>query len=758
MPGDDQPTADRGPSDADPAETADTSDVVSAPAPDGGERIGPYRLLSIIGEGGFGVVWEADQTEPVRRRVAMKVIKPGMDSKAVVARFEAERQALAVMDHPCIAKVLDGGTTPRDQGSRPYFVMELVRGEPITEFCDKHKLDLDARVELFVRVCEAVQHAHTKGVIHRDLKPSNILVQYQDGRPAPKVIDFGVAKALNQRLTEQTIFTDRGQMIGTPEYMSPEQAEMSGLDIDTRSDVYSLGVVLYELLTGALPFDPTTLRAAGFAEIQRIIREVEPPKPSTRLGPKSGSPAPVDRGPVNKEAVTKTLRRDLDWVVMQCLDKSRERRYSSAASLGDDLVRFLQGDPVAAGPPGVTWRVAKFVHRNRVLVVVSGIALSFATLAAGVSSWFAISAAQAQEKSAYADSERRAAEDARDLARRAVREAVATMVEASAEPNGAIGSMQTPANSRTLPGEIEIDGLIGAAPRDHRTPLAHQQSGRDLYDITVLAVEQALPGDLLAQADIYRHVASRMTGDADLSEQFSARAASLIKQCVVSDPLLIASLYRNRMYEDLDELRSTLEWKLTLADEHVGPRSGASQYILLSLARHHEREGRYSDAITVIREGLNRHQVDDESSSRFRLDSERMLVRSLKDSGQLDAAVQELERQYAGRSSPWVRARNLLERSELYRAGGKAQEAVTVAKQAWEIISATDPPPERYTRDMHRLMRRQSNTIRRALTELERNFVLLNEQEPNQGHNQSAQQWRDRLQAFDKLLQTNQGS
>ncbi|MEL7472385.1 MAG: serine/threonine-protein kinase, partial [Planctomycetota bacterium] len=363
--------------DGTPAWPATARDGASEPV-----TLGPYRLLSKLGEGGFGVVWEAEQSAPVRRRVAVKIVKPGMDSASVVARFEAERQALAVMNHPCIAKVFDGGQTPDAQGARPYFVMELVRGDPITSFCDLNKLGLNERVDLMVRVCDAVQHAHTKGIIHRDLKPSNVLVQYQDGRPQPKVIDFGVAKAINQRLSEKTVFTDRGQMIGTPEYMSPEQAEMSGVDIDTRSDVYSLGVMLYELLTGALPFDSRSLRSAGFAEIQRIIREVEPPKPSTRLSGRSGEAPPERRGPINRDSATRTLRRDLDWVIMRCLEKSRDRRYETAKSLGEDLGRYLRHEPVQAGPPSVGYRTQKFLRRHRVgATLVSGVSLA---LVAGV--------------------------------------------------------------------------------------------------------------------------------------------------------------------------------------------------------------------------------------------------------------------------------------------------------------------------------------------------------------------------------------
>ena len=295
-----------------------------------GDRVGRYTVRRSLGEGGMGVVYEAEQDEPVRRRVALKVIKPGMDSRAVVARFEAERQALALMDHPCVAKVIDGGVT--DHGL-PYFAMELVKGLPITEHCDRNKLSLGERLGLFIRVCEAVQHAHAKGVIHRDLKPSNILIEYEGDAAVPKVIDFGVAKALSQSLTEATIFTQHGQLVGTPEYMSPEQAEMGAQDIDTRADVYSLGVMLYELLTGARPFEPDTLRRAALGEIQRIIREVEPERPSTRLSSlRSAADGSTrvsevaERRRSQISALTSALRRDLDRVAMKCLEKDRSPR------------------------------------------------------------------------------------------------------------------------------------------------------------------------------------------------------------------------------------------------------------------------------------------------------------------------------------------------------------------------------------------------------------------------------------------------
>ncbi|MEM6468363.1 MAG: serine/threonine-protein kinase [Planctomycetota bacterium] len=331
-----------------------------------GQQIGRYKLLQKIGEGGFGVVFMAEQSQPVRRKVALKVIKPGMDTEAVVARFEAERQALAMMDHPNIARVFDGGAT---DGGRPYFVMELVKGVPITEYCDKNELSTDQRLRLFTTVCQAVQHAHQKGIIHRDLKPSNVLVTLADGEPIVKVIDFGVAKATNQQLTEKTLFTAFGQMVGTPQYMSPEQAEMSCLDVDTRSDVYSLGVLLYELLTGTTPLEAERLRTAGYAEMQRLIREEEPPKPSTRLST-SGNKLTIlaKHRKVTPEKLKSQVKGDLDWVVMKALEKDRNRRYVAPSELGEDVTRYLSNQPVEAYPPSTAYRIRKFIRRNGSLV------------------------------------------------------------------------------------------------------------------------------------------------------------------------------------------------------------------------------------------------------------------------------------------------------------------------------------------------------------------------------------------------------
>ncbi len=346
--------------------------VVSAPLTEKpGDIIGRYKIRERLGEGGWGAVYVAEQAEPVRRRVALKIIKLGMDTRSVIARFEAERQALAMMDHPNIAKVLDAGTT---ETGRPFFVMELVRGIKITDYCDQNHLDTAHRLALFVQVCHAIQHAHQKGVIHRDIKPSNILVTLHDGVPVPKVIDFGIAKATEGRLTELTVYTELHQFIGTPAYMSPEQAEMSGLDIDTRSDIYSLGVLLYELLTGRTPFDAQELAKAGLDQMRRTIREEEPLRPSTRLSTMVAADltSVAQRHGAEAPRLIHLIRGDLDWIVMKALEKDRTRRFETANALAVDVQRFLRSEPVEARPPSSVYRFQKLVRRNKTVVVAAG--------------------------------------------------------------------------------------------------------------------------------------------------------------------------------------------------------------------------------------------------------------------------------------------------------------------------------------------------------------------------------------------------
>jgi WD40 repeat protein/serine/threonine protein kinase len=371
-----------------PVATVDEPPLTERP----GTVIGPYKLLEQIGEGGFGIVFMAEQQHPVRRKVALKVLKPGMDTRQVVARFEAERQALALMDHPNIAHVFDGGETA---SGRPYFVMELVRGIPITDFCDRNQLPVRERLELYVMVCQAVQHAHQRGIIHRDLKPSNVLVTLHDGQPVVKVIDFGIAKATGQQLTEKTLFTNFAQMIGTPLYMSPEQAELSGLDIDTRSDIYSLGVLLYELLTGTTPVDQERLRTVAYEEIRRIIREEEPAKPSTRISTLGEAATAVSaKRKSDPRRLAQLCRGELDWIVMKALEKDRNRRYESASALAADVQRYLNDETVQACPPSPWYRLRKFVRRNRRAVVMAGFLFALLVIAVTV---LAASYVQVQE-------------------------------------------------------------------------------------------------------------------------------------------------------------------------------------------------------------------------------------------------------------------------------------------------------------------------------------------------------------------------
>jgi non-specific serine/threonine protein kinase/serine/threonine-protein kinase len=356
-----------------------TADFADLSGPDG--WLDCYKLLSVLGEGGFAVVYLAEQKEPVKRRVALKVIKPGMDTKQVIARFEAERQALALLEHPNIAHVYDAGTT---KTGRPYFVMEYVKGIPVKEHCDRHKLPIEERLNLFLQICEAIQYAHQKGIIHRDIKSSNILVSLEDKNAVPKVIDFGIAKAISQPLTERTLHTELGQLIGTPEFMSPEQAEMTGQDIDTRTDVYSLGVVLYELLTGTLPFDSETLRAGGPDNIRKIIREQDPKPPSTRLrGFTREQLAAVGQSHrVEPHSLHRKIRGDLDWITLKAMDKDRTRRYGSVGEFMADINRHLNCEPVVAGPPSTIYRLRKFIRRNK--AVVTGMVAVLIVLVAGI--------------------------------------------------------------------------------------------------------------------------------------------------------------------------------------------------------------------------------------------------------------------------------------------------------------------------------------------------------------------------------------
>jgi serine/threonine protein kinase/tetratricopeptide (TPR) repeat protein len=413
------------------------------------EHIGPYRILETLGEGGMGVVYLAQQTEPVERRVALKVIKLGMDTKEVLGRFESERQALALMDHPNIARILEGGIT--DEG-RPFFVMEHVPGESITEYCDRHKLGTRERLRLFEQVCLGIQHAHQKGIIHRDVKPSNIQVMVQDGKPIPKVIDFGVAKATNRRLTERTVYTEQGQLIGTPAYMSPEQAEMTGLNVDTTTDIYSLGVLLYELLVGVLPFDQATLQAKSLDEVHRLIREVDPPRPSTRLsGIGDEAKKVAARRQTDVGRLRGQLKGELDWVILKAMEKDRTRRYSSASELAADIERYLNHQPIQAHAPSTGYQLRKMVRRHTTAV---GFAATVLILIIGFGIWMSFLYTRATRAEQAAASEAETAQQVSDF--------MVGMFEV-VDPSQALGETIT-AKEILDRGAEKIQGQLGDQP------------------------------------------------------------------------------------------------------------------------------------------------------------------------------------------------------------------------------------------------------------------------------------------------------
>ena len=599
--------------------SATTVVVTLAPSEKAGDRIGRYKLLQQIGEGGCGIVYMAEEEEVVRRRVALKVIKLGMDTRNVIARFEAERQALAMMDHPNIAKVLDAGAT---HAGRPFFVMELVRGIKITEYCDQHSLSTRERIELFIKVCHAIQHAHQKGIIHRDIKPSNILVTLHDGVPVPKVIDFGIAKATDQRLTDKTLFTSFEQFIGTPAYMSPEQAEMSGLDIDTRSDIYSLGVLLYELLTGKTPFDPKQLIASGLDEMRRTIREKEPARPSTRLG------AMLDGELTTTAKLRRTdppklvhlVRGDLDWVAMKTLDKDRTRRYDTATGLALDLQRFLDNQPILARPPSRIYQLQKFVRRHRfgvqlgaglgVIIVVLLVVLVEEYFRAERMSRVAAANAKAAEESAA-----QARSDA-DLARRAqnaeaqLHEQVEARLalEAKMRVNNEMSSMLSKAGLLLSQGEIrKAEELVNRMPSYPASAamynsLALIHVGRAEWPAAIrnyTKVIELAPSDHVAYHCLAPLLAQ--TGDTEgfmrhrehILRQFGHTADSMIAERLARDCLLLPPTTEEmavirKMAKAADEKHSG-EWfvlLMGLADYREGNHASAIEWVQKLAARN----------------------------------------------------------------------------------------------------------------------------------------------------------------------------
>jgi tetratricopeptide (TPR) repeat protein len=663
------------------------------------DRIGRYKLREKIGEGGCGVVFMAEQEQPVRRKVALKIIKLGMDTKQVVARFEAERQALALMDHANIAKVFDAGAT---ETGRPYFVMELVGGIKITDYCEKNQLTTRQRLDLFIQVCRAIQHAHQKGIIHRDIKPSNVLVTNQDG--VPKVIDFGIAKATQGRLTDQTVFTAFEQFLGTPAYMSPEQAQLGSLDVDTRSDIYSLGVLLYELLTGTTPFDSRVLVAQGLDAMRRTIQDKEPPTPSTRLK------QDLVAGQQSKFKIQNSkIEPDLDWIVMKCLEKDRTRRYETANGLATDIERYLKNEPVGARPPGGLYRFQKLVRRNRVVATSAAAIALVLILGVVASTWQAVRATRAERQQSQLRQSAQAAQanEARERVK-AQREAkFLTDMLQSVGPSVARGrdtmmlreildkTSQSVTNDLHEQPDVEVEllGIVGGVYKD----LGDDENAERMF-LEALAIrrkyfdEDAALAELLAQLCYTQWRQSEKRAQAEVNGR---AAVALYRRLKAKRP----DIENSKMAFALDQLAHTLRFQGRLTEAEAAAREALTvagsnptpgrAYALQVLAMVVLATERPAMAESLLRQAINIPQASGETENVWRLE---ILSIAIAAQGRVEEAESVLQKGIASaRQSNDVDAlvHSLLTLGKLLRQRGKLEDATSAFREDVEIMRKT---------------------------------------------------------------------